>query len=241
MVRGFPRGLARGLIWLSLWPFACVGVDLGVQGHLFPIQEPDLLETIETRLKVLGETGELAKREAVLKERLKKRLQTPTPVAGMARTRHPRSYTWDPTLTVGFDLKDAGGRVFHKAGTRFNPLKVRPYSKTLLLIAGDDPDQVAWVKARLTPLTHLILTSGNPFKLSEQLGVTCFFDQGGILTKKLGIRQVPALVRQEGLVLRVEEVWLPRGYPQGEFRGEPRGKPSGESQVEPKVNRRGEG
>jgi conjugal transfer pilus assembly protein TraW len=33
-----------------------------------------------------------------------------------------------------------------------------------------------------------------------------YFDQQGALTRKLGITQVPALVSQEGLQLRVDEL-----------------------------------
>jgi conjugal transfer pilus assembly protein TraW len=35
-----------------------------------------------------------------------------------------------------------------------------------------------------------------------------YFDQGGMLTKKLGIQHVPASVTQEDLHLRIEEVPL---------------------------------
>lgn len=52
----------------------------------------------------------------------------------------------------------------------------------------------------------LILIKGVPLKLSEELGMPVYFDQSGILTTKLGIRHIPAFVRQEALRLRIEEV-----------------------------------
>ena len=41
--------------------------------------------------------------------------------------------------------------------------------------------------------------------LSEELKVPVYFDQAGLLTKKLGIKHAPALVAQVGLRLRIEE------------------------------------
>jgi conjugal transfer pilus assembly protein TraW len=39
--------------------------------------------------------------------------------------------------------------------------------------------------------------------------VPVYFDQQGSLIRRFGIRQVPALVSQEGLRLRIDEVALP--------------------------------
>jgi conjugal transfer pilus assembly protein TraW len=35
-----------------------------------------------------------------------------------------------------------------------------------------------------------------------------YYDQQGVLTRRLGIQQVPALVSQEGLRLRIDEMVL---------------------------------
>jgi hypothetical protein len=39
-----------------------------------------------------------------------------------------------------------------------------------------------------------------------------YFDQQGVLTKKLGIQHVPALVSQEELRLRIEEIYSPQFF-----------------------------
>ena len=36
-----------------------------------------------------------------------------------------------------------------------------------------------------------------------------YYDQQGLLTRRLGIRQVPALVSQEGRLLRIDEISVP--------------------------------
>jgi len=42
--------------------------------------------------------------------------------------------------------------------------------------------------------------------MMRDLGIQVFFDQAGKITQKLDIRQVPAIVTQEGMLLKIEEV-----------------------------------
>ena len=55
----------------------------------------------------------------------------------------------------------------------------------------------------------LILTSGSPFALMKARQRRFFFDQGGKLTAKFGIRHTPAVVEQAGRVLKVTELVPP--------------------------------
>ena len=59
---------------------------------------------------------------------------------------------------------------------------------------------------------RVILVGGSVFKLKEELGEThadkVYFDQGGELTIKFGIKASPAFVVQDGLALKIEEVLL---------------------------------
>ena len=68
-------------------------------------------------------------------------------------------------------------------------------------------DQKKFAKAQLQigPI-KLILTKGAPLALMEELKAPVYFDQGGFLVKKLGIHHVPAIVTQEKLRLRIEEI-----------------------------------
>ena len=51
-----------------------------------------------------------------------------------------------------------------------------------------------------------ILTGGSYLDLMKAWRVPVYYDQQGTLTRRFGIRQVPALVSQEGMRLRVDEV-----------------------------------
>ena len=56
----------------------------------------------------------------------------------------------------------------------------------------------------------MILVGGSVFKLQELLGQEhadkVYFDQAGELTTKFGIKASPAIVEQEGLRLKIEEI-----------------------------------
>lgn len=58
---------------------------------------------------------------------------------------------------------------------------------------------IAWLKRKLQRLKNIqiILVAWHPIQLSEQLDMSIYFDQYGTITRKLGIKQVPALVFQK--------------------------------------------
>jgi conjugal transfer pilus assembly protein TraW len=190
--------------------------DLGIHGHTFEIAEPDLLKQLEHKLQSLDKDGSLARHQESLLKRAKDAIRLPQPVAGITKATRSRTFYYDPSLIVPYDLKDHLGRIFHKAGTRFNPLTLRALSSPLIFIDGEDEAQVSWTRVSWTEQTHLktnqqpkvILTSGSPFVLMEQWKLPVYFDQAGKITKKLNIKHVPAIVVQEGLRLKISEIAL---------------------------------
>ncbi len=183
--------------------------DFATRGHSFEILEPDLLKQIEHKLKALNEDGTLAEHKMRLMEKAKKSVLRPQGVKGMTKAVEDRTFTYDPSLLVPYDLKDHQGRVFHKAGTRVNPLQYKSLSSALVFLDGEDLVQVAWAEGiQAKQVTKVILTSGAPFQLMEKWKTPVYFDQGGTLTKKLGIKHVPTLVIQEGLKLKISEIAL---------------------------------
>ena len=55
-----------------------------------------------------------------------------------------------------------------------------------------------------------ILTGGSYLDLMQAWQLPVYYDQLGMLTRRLGIRQVPALVSQEGKRLRIDELEVTR-------------------------------
>ncbi|MBA3814614.1 MAG: type-F conjugative transfer system protein TraW [Alphaproteobacteria bacterium] len=188
--------------------------DLGVHGAIAPIEEIDPLEIIQQKLKVMEDSGELKKRNLELQEKARASVERPKPVEGITRATISRTFIFDPTYIVKEDLYDHKGRVFAKKGTKINPLENISLSQNLVFFDGDDEEQLDWVKEKLSKNAEikpirLILVRGAPLKLAEEFEIPVYFDQGGILTTKLGIKHVPAFVSQVNLHLKIEEIVLP--------------------------------
>jgi conjugal transfer pilus assembly protein TraW len=188
--------------------------DYGQQGTVFPIVEPDLLEQIRAKLQRLEASGETARLNADLKKRTIARVNRPEPVAGLGTASNPRQWTFDPTITVEADISDDKGRLIIAAGTRVNPLDTVSLRQKLIFIDGDDAAQLAWaIKVHKAADAKLILVKGAPLDLMRARQRRFYFDQGGTLVKRFGIRAVPAIVEQQGRILLVREV--PLRKPQG--------------------------
>lgn len=182
--------------------------DLGTTGHLFEIGETDLIAFIQQRLKGMEESGELARMQRETEERIKAHAVRPTPVAGLSPATTDRTFTFDPTFTVGEDITDMQGRFIARKGDKVNPLDKVSMNQTLYFIDGDDRRQVAWVKRQLAGRVafKVILVNGNVKEASDALDEPAYFDQAGVLTTKFGFTHVPARVSQDGRVLRVDEI-----------------------------------
>lgn len=185
--------------------------DLGAYGEVFSIQEKSLLEVIQTKLQALKESRALENHQKVIVEKTKKKVIHPDPVVGVHKTTKPRSFGYDPSITVPYDLKDHQGEIFHQKGTKVNPLDTHAFKTPFLFVDGDDSEQVVWaIKEHKLAMnnhkTKIILVKGTPFALSKKLNLPVYFDQFGTLVKKFGITQVPARVFQQDKLLLIEEL-----------------------------------
>lgn len=204
------RSMAKLINYFSLFILmvsALSAKDLGCHGELFKIKEESLLEVIKARLLKMQESGTLETYQKQLAEHAKKKVLHPDPVKGFTKTTTPRVFYYDPTITLPHDLKDHEGRVFARQGDRANPLQITPLTKWMLFIDGEDERQVKWA-LRQSLTSKIILVKGSPLTLEETYSRRFYFDQLGLLTKKLGIKQVPAKVSQEGHQLKIEEVQI---------------------------------
>jgi conjugal transfer pilus assembly protein TraW len=183
--------------------------DLGVIGPVYPIAEPSLLEVILSKLHEAQTTGLLAGLQRDAQARARRAIEEPPALASLTRTTKPRSFYYDPSIVVPYAITDAEGRLIVAPGTRVNPLDTVSLSKTILFIDARDGAQVARAQTILEEpraKVKLILTGGSYLDLMRRWKRPVYYDQQGQLTQKLGIRQVPALVSQEGRRLRIDEI-----------------------------------
>ena len=111
--------------------------NLGVFGTLFPMEENNLIEVIQARLAKLQQEGTLDMHQRNIQQKIQKQVERPTPVEGIIHTVEPRTFTFDPSITVTSDLKDHQGKIFYHKGERVNPLKLRELTKPLLFIEAN--------------------------------------------------------------------------------------------------------
>jgi conjugal transfer pilus assembly protein TraW len=187
-------------------------IDLGTIGPVYPIGEPHLLDFIQQRLRAKELSGELKRLEQDARTRGVNSVTHPKAVTGLETSVAARTYYFDPTFTLDRNVQDARGQLLFAAGTRKNPLEIVSLSKHLLFFDARDARQVAQARevislyqGRVKP----ILVGGSYLDLMKTWRTPVYFDQQGVLTRRLGIARVPAVVSQEGMRLRIDELGLP--------------------------------
>ena len=201
-------GLRRIVCWAVLT--ACCSAqaeDLGQVGRAWPVAERDMTELLIARLREKEKSGELAKLHEGMRERARDYVRAPHSL-NLPRAKASRSYLFDPSVTVPYDLADDKGRVFYKAGQRVNPLEHRSLTRRIVFLDAADPAQLDWLRRELAQLgaVKLVLTGGSPEAVRKAVQRPVWFDQDGSLVKTFGIAAVPATVAQEGQQLRIREV-----------------------------------
>jgi len=214
--------LLGGVLGVTVIAAALIGIgahrieakDYGQAGQAFPVIEPDLLATIESRLRRAEASGELARMNDVFARRVAAKVHRPDPVAGITPAVEARNWTFDPSVTMERDIRDQKGNLIAAAGQRINPLDFVAIRQDLVFIDGDNAGELAWAIGRYTDLkAKIIFVSGSPVDQMTAKKRRFYFDQAGKLTSRFGIEHTPAIVSQAGREMRVEELVLKPGRP----------------------------
>lgn len=189
---------------------ASIAKDLGNYGQTYKIKEEDPIEYIKNRLRALEATGKLANYNQAILEKTKESLGHPKPVVNIIHTKDERVFFYDPTYIVEEDIKDHLGQIIYKEGYIFNPLDKVSFGAPLIFIDGDDEAQIKFAFGDYfqNAFPKIILVKGSPLKIEKDTGKKIYFDQHGVLTQKLGIKQVPAIVTQDGSKVKISEIIL---------------------------------
>lgn len=184
--------------------------NLGVRGDVYPIQENDLHQEIMTKLAKMQKNGDLEKLQEKYAEEAFESIKRPKSNSEIIHTKTPRTFFYEPVATLKQPIQTLKAKLLAK-GAKSYPLKVVKLTRALIFIDGDDERQVAWAldkTAEKHGKTKVILVSGSPIELINKHEMRFYFDFHSTITSKLGIKQVPAIVEQDDLRLRVEEVLL---------------------------------
>jgi conjugal transfer pilus assembly protein TraW len=198
------RGLVLAL--LAVLAATCAHAkSLGSVGATYEIAEKDALTEIEERAKGI-DWGKVMQRKAV------EDYDGPQDRITLPRAGRDRTFTVNMTYTLQMDIPDGKGGILYPKGYTFNPLDYVVFAKTLVVINGNDPEQVRWFtaseyKGRLDVM--LLLTEGSYRKLGKKLDMPLFYADS-MFIGRLRLEAVPSVVKQEGKNMVVREVALPR-------------------------------
>ncbi|MDP2758849.1 MAG: type-F conjugative transfer system protein TraW [Sideroxyarcus sp.] len=204
--------LARALLFaVCLWVYTAPAraEDLGVIGKVYQITERDLIEAMKDRLRQMEKTGELARKQTEYKNRVISGIEHPNPIPGIKTTEVANTHYYDPSMIVDRDIVTAEGKLMYPRGTKVNPLDYLGWNTYLLFVDGRDQKQLDSSKRIMDTSdkpVKLVLVAGEPLNLMRRWKKQVYYDQGGILTRRFAITQVPAMVRQEGRRLRIDEL-----------------------------------
>ncbi|HGE6932704.1 TPA: type-F conjugative transfer system protein TraW [Enterobacter cloacae] len=186
--------------------------DLGTWGDTWPVAEQSFLEFIQTRLATMMNDGTLSALQHQFVQRVEAHALRPVPVPGLkADTREHVSW-YDPTFTAEQDIADTQNHIFVHQGDRINPLDTLSLNLTLYFIDSDDKRQIAWMKTQKppTPNYKIILVNGNVREASDSLASRVYFDQQGVISRRLQLTYIPARVIQDGRRLKITSAALPQ-------------------------------
>lgn len=182
--------------------------ELGTVGATYAIAEKDALVEIEQKAKRI-DWSKVIKRKPI------EEYNGPEDRMSLPRAVRDRSFPVDMTYTLEFDIPDGKGGVLYPKGYTFNPLDYVNFTKTLVVINGNDPEQVKWFAAseyRGRVDVMLLLTEGHYGRLGKKLDVPLFYADSQIV-ERLHLTAVPSVVKQEGKAMVVREIVVPRGAP----------------------------
>lgn len=185
--------------------------DFGNRGANYPVAEESILLSLQKKFAELDLKKEGERMRSIAEERVR----NPAPVSGVIPAKETREFWHDPTYILTEDAVLPCGRVLYKAGTAVNPLDYMNLDRRLFFIDGREEKQVEWLKGQLLPDSssfdkkiedRIILVGGSPPEIQDKLGFEVYFDQGGELTTRFGIRGSPAVAEQAGKNLKIVEV-----------------------------------
>lgn len=175
--------------------------DLGTVSTTLSIKEQSPIEFIMKKLKAMEASGELDKLQKEIQNRAVKSVERPKSVEGISKANAYTVKSFGPSISLPEDIKDHKGTIIAKKGTIYNPLEETAFGDPLLFIDGDDEEQVKW---SLSQKGKKVLVKGAPLGLAKEYKTHFYFDQAGVLVKKLGINSVPTKVSQKGEKLLIE-------------------------------------
>lgn len=194
------------LLTLCLGATQASAKDYGSLGQLYPIHEQDFLEMVREGFVQMEADGRMERIRKESVAQVKRSVERPRG-ASLPLAQVPRSFTVDLTITLERDLSDQNGTIFARAGTKINPMFYSRFNKRIVMIDGDDPEQVDFALSEGNELdTLIVLARGAPLKLMRAHGRKFWFDADQQMLTKFNIQALPSVVTRADPLMRVDEI-----------------------------------
>lgn len=211
--RGFSvkNKLLFGLVCLAVFGLGpSYASDLGRYGNAYNIAEKDgedqLRDAVQSKLSNGGQEKLLAGAQS----RTYEYFNNLPPLPNIKPASKNNIRLENLTVVVNQDIRDTKGQIVVAAGTKINPLVIKPLTKKVYFIDGRDQKQLELVKQTAGPRDSIILTAGSIFKVQDYLQRSVFIDQNpaGVLSTRMRIHVAPSIASQSGANLKIEELKL---------------------------------
>lgn len=177
-------------------------MDLGTVGRVYPIAEKDCLNEIREKARKLD--WNKIREEGIEKAKNYK----PENLSKLPKATRDRTFMVDMSYTLENDIPDSDGGIIYPGGYRFNPLEYIDYPIQLVVIDGNDSDQVAWFQN--SPYAddyrvRLLITDGYHVELRKKLKRPVYYAHR-LIVERLQLDRLPCIVIQKGLHMEVREI-----------------------------------
>lgn len=197
--------------WLRLQLEAGKRGDLGLQGPVREIKEPDLIGVMQARLSQIDWQQ---KKQAAL-ARFWQQPHFYTLSAAPKKCRR----VLDPTVVVTENIQTANGQVIAPKGTRINPLSLRPFTQTVVVFDPLVPKQQLLIQKALLKIQpvagHRVMYIATQFNreagwadyeaLTEQLQAPVFLLTPDVL-ERFELRHTPSIITAQEQQFVIEEL-----------------------------------
>jgi conjugal transfer pilus assembly protein TraW len=176
--------------------------DLGTVGRVYAIAEKDCLSEIREKAKKLD--WDKIKKESV--EKVKK--YKPEDLVQLPKATQNKTFLVDMSYTLESDIPGKDGKIIYPKGYGFNPLKYIDYPITLVVIDGNDINQVDWFqdsKYAKDYRVRLLITDGYYVDLRQKLKRPVYY-ANHLIVERLQLDRLPCIVNQKGVHMEVKEI-----------------------------------
>lgn len=181
--------------------------SLGTYGRAYPIKERDAIEAMKDAVRQKLANGGKEQMIKGAQDRYLASLNNVTTPPGIQAARTNATRLVDLTETVPETITDGRGNVVAAAGTKINPLAIKPLTKKVFFIDARDQRQLDLVKQHASGNDKVILLGGSVFKANKYLKRMVYLDIPG-LHKRMQVRKLPSVISQQGQLLKVQEIAL---------------------------------